>query len=507
MKDKIALCFLTYNNLSQPKLWKNFINSKYNIYIHNKDKFTGFFEKYCINNKVKTKWGHISLVKATLKLFEEAFQQEENKYFVLLSDKCIPLYSANKIYNNIKNLDNNLILSYNLNRERYNSLADKFFFNENTFMKQNQWMVLKRDTVQHFIENDYTHIFGNNFLCPDEHYFINIINKFNISFINKKITYVNWSEKSDSKKYREKPKTYSKLTNDNIVNILKSDVFFMRKVCPECNIPIELILGYQNLDLILSEIGIDKNKVFWIPNDGNAGDSLISLGTMHFFEKNTYNYKIIDTHNNNNTLPEKGCTILLGGGGNMIPEWGRMKSLVKKLQNDYKLIVLPHTVRDIDYLKQYNKNVYIIAREYKSYDICKKYHKFPENIFHSYDMAFYIDLKKIKLIKNNLSNKKTQYCLRTDKEKTSIKIPKSNIDISGKFCYGPNCANVKTVTKSTIGFLNFINNQSEIVTNRLHVSIGCYLMNTKCILHDNSYGKNKDVFNYILHYDKNITFV
>ena len=237
MKEKIALCFLTYDNLSQPKLWKNFINSKYNIYIHNKDKFTGFFEQYCIHNKVKTKWGDISLIKATLNLFEVAFQTTENKYFVLLSDKCIPLYSANDIYNNIKNLDNNLILSYNLHRKRYNSLADKSFFNKNTFMKQNQWMILKRDTVKHFIENDYTHIFGDNFKVPDEHYFINIINKFNISFINKKITYVNWSEKSDLPKYKAKPKTYSKLTNENIENILKSGALFMRKVGPECKLP------------------------------------------------------------------------------------------------------------------------------------------------------------------------------------------------------------------------------------------------------------------------------
>jgi hypothetical protein len=89
-KEKIALCFLTYDNLSQPKLWENFINSKYNIYIHNKYKFTGIFEQYCINNKVETKWGHISLVKATLNLFKEAFQTAENKFFILLSNTCIP---------------------------------------------------------------------------------------------------------------------------------------------------------------------------------------------------------------------------------------------------------------------------------------------------------------------------------------------------------------------------------------------------------------------------------
>jgi hypothetical protein len=273
MKEKIALCFLTYDNLSQPKLWENFINSKYNIYIHNKDKFTGFFEQYCIHNKVKTKWGDISLIKATLKLFEEAFQTKENKYFVLLSDKCIPLYSANEIYNNIKNLDNNLILSYNLHRERYNSLADKSFFNEDTFMKQNQWMILKRDTVKHFIENDYTHIFGDNFNVPDEHYFINIINKFNISFINKKITYVNWSEKSDLIKYKKLPKTYSKLTNENIENILKSGVLFMRKVGPECKLP-----SYFDTFYLTKLNLINENRI----------DLIIGLEYVDFYE-NKYN--------------------------------------------------------------------------------------------------------------------------------------------------------------------------------------------------------------------------
>ena len=194
---KIALCFLTYNNLSQPKLWENFINSNYNIYIHNKDDFTGVFKKYCIKNKVKTRWGDISLVKATIALFKEAFKNKDNKYFILLSESCIPLYSSNEIYNKIKALDNNLIsvVPDNQGDYRYNSLRDKTFFNKDDFLKQSQWFLLKRGTIKkYFIENDYTNIFGNNFKVPDEHYFVNILNKFNISFINRTITYVNWNE-------------------------------------------------------------------------------------------------------------------------------------------------------------------------------------------------------------------------------------------------------------------------------------------------------------------------
>lgn len=243
MDCKIALCFLTYDNLSQPKLWSKFLNSQdssnYNVYIHNKNDFTGEFKKYSIQNKIEhTKYAHISLIEATIALFKEAYNTKENKFFILLSDKCIPLYNANHIYNEIIKYDNNIILSYFMNKDRFHDLQDKTFFNINDFVKQNQWMILNRNCVNFFIENNFTHIFGNKIYAPDEHYFINVMHKYNIPFVNKKITYTNWDEKSDNlRKYRSMPKTYSKLTNEMVQNILKSECFFMRKIAPECILP------------------------------------------------------------------------------------------------------------------------------------------------------------------------------------------------------------------------------------------------------------------------------
>lgn len=118
--------------------------------------------------------------------------------------------------------------------QRYNR---NYFFDKDNFYGQSQWIILKRETVKFFIENDYTHLFGTDLDVPDETYFINIMNKFNIPSIRKIVTYVNWKEDSDMKKYHKLPKTYSKLTNENIENILKSDALFMRKVGPECNLP------------------------------------------------------------------------------------------------------------------------------------------------------------------------------------------------------------------------------------------------------------------------------
>ena len=94
---KVALCFLTYKNLSQPKLWSNIINNnldKLNVYIHNKYDFIDNeynLHKYCISNRIETKYGHKSLVQATLNLFKEAYIDTENDFFILLSAKAVYL--------------------------------------------------------------------------------------------------------------------------------------------------------------------------------------------------------------------------------------------------------------------------------------------------------------------------------------------------------------------------------------------------------------------------------
>ncbi len=243
MEPKIALCFLTYNNLSQPTLWKKYINPKYNIYIHNKNTFKSKFNKYCIPNKIDTQWGDISLVKATLSLFREAYKVEDNEYFILLSDKCIPLYPANELYNKINQLNTNLLSTSQPKKDSLHHqshyLNDQNFFPNGKWYHQSQWMLLKRETVKFFLDNDFINVFGRFFKIVDEYYFVNIMRKYDIEYKNKRITYINWNETSDSKNYRSLPKTYDKLTND-MVNLIIEDekeYFFMRKISKSCILP------------------------------------------------------------------------------------------------------------------------------------------------------------------------------------------------------------------------------------------------------------------------------
>jgi len=243
---KLALCFLTYDTLSQPALWQRLIEANKNIinvYIHNKtniynDEYD--LKKYCIPNRVETKWGDISLVQATMCLFEEAFKNQENEYFILLSDTCIPLHNIQTIYNEIDSIGQSILCSLDVKKDlkRFHTFQDPTFFSKEEFAKQMQWMCLKRKDVVFFLKNDFTPIFGPAFWIPDEHYFIIIMNKYNIPFYNKRITYDNWVEKSDNiVDYKPFPKTYSSLSNEQVQKILKENTFFMRKVAKEAVLP------------------------------------------------------------------------------------------------------------------------------------------------------------------------------------------------------------------------------------------------------------------------------
>jgi hypothetical protein len=244
---KIALCFLTYSNVSQPKLWHNIINSnkdKLNVYIHNKIEFIDNeynLHKYCIDNKVTTKYGDKSIIDATLTLFKEAFNNEENEFFILLSDNCIPIYNFDYIYNKIFEINNNIIFTnYTClnNQYRFDYLTNTDFFERDKFLNDSQWLLLNRVTTKWFLENNFLHLFGDNFFAADEHYFGNLCNKYHVDFQNSLLTFVNWYELSDLDTDRPFPKTYIYLTNEMVEQIKKNTTaLFMRKIHKKCILP------------------------------------------------------------------------------------------------------------------------------------------------------------------------------------------------------------------------------------------------------------------------------
>ena len=263
---KIALCFLTYDGHSQESLWKNFLKTSprrnnFRIYVHNKNPIPkdSFLYPHEIPEKIDTQWADISLVRATLALFREAIK-EDNDYFILLSDKCIPICSLDYIYEKICALSLSALdiaAGYNplmdkYKEDRWDSVKKTGFISDhNDFVKASQWMVLTRDDASFFCDNDYTNFFKDTW-AADEHYFCNVMRKFKRPCAEFPITFANWLESSDRSiskggDQREFPKTYNTLSESHVHVARIQGSVFMRKIPSNC------VICYKVLEKILED--------------------------------------------------------------------------------------------------------------------------------------------------------------------------------------------------------------------------------------------------------------
>lgn len=180
----IIFCFLTYDNIITYKYWNKFFENvdeyKYQVFIHPKNNININLYKFKIN-KVKNiiptvNKTHISIVKATLELFKESYNNNGSHY-IFLSQNCIPLYNFGILERLILKFNKSVISCINHNKkERYLQLTNKIknFLNYNDFVKQQPNMILIKEDVYDLIKNDLTYHF-RYMTCPDEHYFINVL--------------------------------------------------------------------------------------------------------------------------------------------------------------------------------------------------------------------------------------------------------------------------------------------------------------------------------------------
>jgi hypothetical protein len=219
MDDNIAFLFLTYDNFTNQNIMKKFlINS--NIYIHPKypNNVNTYFKKYIINNLINTEWSKYSIVLATINLLKEAFNNINNKWFVLLSQDCFPVYNYNKFKCLLNKFNKSLFYYHN---------------NINKYWKTSQWWILIRHDVEIILNNHnindslFKDIKINN-AAIDEIYFLSVLNwnNPNYKFINYKIMYDKWLTNTIQKS----PQYFNYLLNTDLLYIKKYKCFFIRKI-------------------------------------------------------------------------------------------------------------------------------------------------------------------------------------------------------------------------------------------------------------------------------------
>ena len=242
---KIAFCFLTYGDIHQGALWKAFFHGnedKYNVYVHNKMPVTDeFFNQRIIDNIIETRYGTITQLKASINLFEAAWQNRENQYFVLVSGSCLPLYNFETVFQKIFSLNATLFKPMGQELGRLKYMKDQSVFDASNFKTQATWMVMKRNDLPIILQNEMTDsVFGDRVFGVDHHYFINLFGLFNMRYAEFPLTWDNWAEPDVRKNpYHYGPKTYEYLDAETIAEARAEGCLFLRKVSENCTVDVE----------------------------------------------------------------------------------------------------------------------------------------------------------------------------------------------------------------------------------------------------------------------------
>lgn len=263
-----------------------------------------------------------------------------------------------------------------------------------------------------------------------------------------------------------------------------------------------------------------NRSVCFLPNSGNAGDSLINLATLHCFDRLGIRFEAVGVGAN-----VAGRTVLLGGGGNFIPAYATIRNAFTDFLDKAKeIILLPHTVRgNEDLLARMGRNVTLICRDVESYQHAAT-HAAQALVLLGHDMAFHTDLprlldsteaassyqpafvealEKAKVDLPALQRKARVFYARHDGESAG-RIGGADADISQIFAFGTWPGKAQGAAWA---LLEMIRTSPPIETDRLHVGIGAALLGKDCVLHDNNYGKNAGVWRHSLrHHFPHVAF-
>ncbi len=247
--NKIAFCFLIYDVINHEELWnlffKNVDINKYNIYIHYKtNKKLNYFEKYKLKNCIETKYEDQTIPLAYNVLFREAYKDENNYKFIIVSGSCIPFKSFNYIYDQI--------MSHN--RGYFNVCPiEQCFPNCNLLLyhipreiigKSHNWFILNRKLVNEltFDKDELINNLYSNVYAPAEYYYYTFIKLLKLedeiitihNSSNDATTFTNWCDMDYKYISTYGLKNYDYISEEELLYLLNSKCLFGRKFTIKC---------------------------------------------------------------------------------------------------------------------------------------------------------------------------------------------------------------------------------------------------------------------------------
>jgi exopolysaccharide biosynthesis predicted pyruvyltransferase EpsI len=265
----------------------------------------------------------------------------------------------------------------------------------------------------------------------------------------------------------------------------------------------------ENAELAAMLSELRGTPIVYFANPGNAGDSLIASATYQIFGHYGLDYEVLHTPDDASAL--RGRTVVLAGGGNLVPLYHGMAAIIERLlPGGNTVIVLPHSVRGNEQLlARLPASWTVFCRELASWRHVRT-HASACNARLAHDLALYLDVAELDAgvdgddvrsrfgtmlaAGTNLTletiTKRPLSCMRHGVERTGL--PSGpNYDVAIVFATGvtPGLAE-----SGAWMMLEFARRVSRLTTNRLHVGVAGALVGTPTVLLDNSYGKVSGVY-------------
>lgn len=263
-------------------------------------------------------------------------------------------------------------------------------------------------------------------------------------------------------------------------------------------------------------------RIYYKPNPGNGGDALIAFAAHLLFQKYRIEYNMVK---DGDDLKDK--VVFFGGGGNLVELYNHCADFIRDhCKSVAKFILLPHTINGHeDLLSGLGSNFIIFCRESKSYEYVRSF-KNLEHVYLSHDLVLDLQPREnfahlkpapwlIPLVKPRhilsaiykgkrswgyyLKRRNTSPVLnafREDAELSSIERPSDNVDVTGLINLDESMLDMSRVKETSHRIFRFIDQFDVVNTNRLHICISSALLGKEVNFYDNSYYKNKSVYEH-----------
>jgi exopolysaccharide biosynthesis predicted pyruvyltransferase EpsI len=275
----------------------------------------------------------------------------------------------------------------------------------------------------------------------------------------------------------------------------------------------------NELSVIQTMYKLQGKEIFYVPNPGNVGDYVIEEATLQVLNSfNVRQRELLSPEDSKNHI------VLIGGGGGLVPLYRYNDEYFSSIAkcNPTQIIILPSTIRGNPNLLMHlrEQDVLFLRDQISFNEIASTSRNFQFGLDH--DMAFFLDPSPF-LDRNTIQNFENHFArelsqlqfvrkpdsvpglfLRQDKESKLKVLQNITTDISSFYVFQA------TKEERTVYLFNFIleiSRSKRIITDRLHVAIVGDLLEKEITLIDNSYSKNRDVYNQSMSKRKNIRFV